>query len=56
MIDSGIFVEASGEVPQGEKILYSGADPESYITEYTIIYKDKTLLHRARAQRARLLE
>jgi hypothetical protein len=33
MIDSG-FVTASGEVSRGEKMLYSGTDPESYITEY----------------------
>ena len=28
-------VEASGEVPRGEKMLYSRTDPEPYITEYT---------------------
>ena len=27
------FVTTSGEVPRGEKMLYSGTDPESYITE-----------------------
>ena len=27
-------VEASGEVPRGKKMLYSGTDPVSYITEY----------------------
>ena len=26
-------VEASGEVQRGEQMLYSGTDPESYITE-----------------------
>jgi len=31
----------SDEVPRGEKMLYSGTDPESYITEYTLIYEDK---------------
>jgi len=31
----------SGEVSRGEKMLYSGTDPESYITEYTLIYEDK---------------
>jgi len=28
----------SGEVPRGEKMLYSGNDPESYITEFTFVY------------------
>jgi len=28
----------SGEVPRGEKMLYSGTDPESYITEYTLVH------------------
>ena len=30
----------SGEVPRGEKMLYSGTDPESYTTEYTLVYED----------------
>ena len=30
-----------GEVSRGEKMLYSGTDPESYITEYTLVYEDK---------------
>ena len=29
----------------------SRTDPESYITEYTLVYEDQTLLHRARAQK-----
>ena len=29
------FVEASGEVPRGEKMLFFGTDLESYITEFT---------------------
>jgi hypothetical protein len=29
------FVMASGAVSRGEKMLYSGTDPESYMTEYT---------------------
>ena len=29
-----------GEVSQGEKMLYSGTKPESYITEYTLVYQD----------------
>jgi len=37
MIDSGLV----GEVPRGEKMLYSGTDPESYITEYTSVYEEK---------------
>ena len=32
---------ASGEVPRGEKMLYSGTDPESYITEDTLVHEDK---------------
>jgi len=31
----------SGEVPRGEKMLYSGTDLESYITEYTLLYDDE---------------
>jgi len=30
----------SGEVSRGEKILYSGTEPGSYITEYTLVYED----------------
>ena len=30
-----------GEVSRGEKMLDSGTDPESYITEYTVVYEDK---------------
>ena len=29
----------SGEVPSGETVLYSGTDPESYITKYTVVYE-----------------
>jgi len=29
-----------GEVSRGEKMLFSGTDPESYITEYTLVYED----------------
>ena len=36
MIDSGLV----GEVPRGEKILYSGTDPKSYSTEHTLVYED----------------
>jgi len=31
-----------GEVPRGEKMLYLGTDPESYINEYTSVYEDET--------------
>jgi len=30
----------SGEVSSGEKMLYSGTDPKSYITEYTLVYEE----------------
>ena len=35
-------VEGSGvgEVSRGEKVLYSGTDPESYITEYTSVFEE----------------
>jgi len=29
-----------GEVSRGEKMLYSGTDPESYISEYTLAYEE----------------
>ena len=29
-----------GEDPRGEKMLYSGTNPESHITEHTLIYDD----------------
>ena len=32
---TGLVINDSGEVPRGEKMLYSGTVPESYITEYT---------------------
>jgi len=35
------MIDSSCEVPRGEKMLYSGTDPESYITEYTLVYEDK---------------
>jgi len=31
----------SGAVSRGEKMLESGTDPESYITEYTLVYEEK---------------
>jgi len=34
-----------GEVPRGEKMLCSGTDPESYITEYVLVYEDKVDSH-----------
>ena len=39
LIDSGL-VGRKGEVSRGEKMLYSGTDPESYITEYTLACED----------------
>ena len=30
----------AGEVLRGENMLYSGADPELYIAEYTLLYED----------------
>ena len=37
MSDSELI--GSGEVPRGEKMLFSGTDPESYITEYAVVYE-----------------
>ena len=34
-------VVAKGEVLHGEKMLYSGTDPESYTTEYTGVYEGR---------------
>jgi len=31
-----------GEVPRREKLLFSGTDPASYITQYTLVYEDHT--------------
>jgi len=36
-----LLVVRIGEVPRGEKMLFSGTDPESYITEYTLVYEEK---------------
>ena len=33
---------SAGEVSRGEKMLQSGTDPETYITEPTIVYEGKT--------------
>jgi len=38
--DLAMHIAHNGEVPRGEKMLYSGTDPESYITEYTLVYED----------------
>jgi len=35
-----VSTTSAGEVSRGEKMLYSGTDPESYITEYTLVYED----------------
>ena len=29
-----------GEISRREKMIYSGTDPESYITEYTLVYEE----------------
>ena len=31
----------SGEVSRGEKMALRGADPESYMNEYTLVHEDK---------------
>ena len=31
----------SGLVSRGEKVALRGTDPESYITEYTLVYEDE---------------
>ena len=36
---SEFVVKASGEVLRGETMLYSGTDPESYITECALVYE-----------------
>jgi hypothetical protein len=39
-VGSNVPERDSGEVPRGDKMLYSGADPESDITEYDSVYED----------------
>jgi len=49
VIDSGLVgwlavrfsLFITGEVSRGEKMLESGTDPESYVTEYTLVYEEK---------------
>ena len=36
----GLGAQTSGEVSLGDNILQSGTDPESYITEDTLVYED----------------
>ena len=36
------FVTTSGEVSRGEKMDLPETDPESYITEYALVYEDKS--------------
>jgi len=38
LVHTGVAYRGCGEVPRGEKILYSRTDPESHITEYTLVY------------------
>jgi len=33
-------LRVADKVPRGEKLLYAGADPESFITEYTLVHED----------------
>ena len=35
-----------GEVPRGEKMLVSVTDPESYITEHTLVYEEQKVVWR----------
>ena len=35
------MMKDSGEVSRGEKMLYAETDPESYITEYTLVYGEE---------------
>ena len=45
MIESGLVGrKVSGEVSRGEKMFESGTDPESYTTEYTLVYEEKTCM------------
>jgi len=39
-LDDTIAAVFAGEVSRGEKMLSSGTDPESYITEYTLVYEE----------------
>ena len=39
LLDSGLV--GSGEVTHAEQMLYSGTDPESYITQYTGLFEEK---------------
>ena len=32
-------MSSAGEVSRGEKMLESGTDPESYITDYSLVYE-----------------
>ena len=43
LIDSGLVGPKAGEVSRGERMLYSGTDPESYITEYTLVNEENTV-------------
>ena len=45
-LGGGVRVERGGlwSGPRREKMLYSWTDPESYITEYTRVYEEKSLI------------
>jgi len=38
--DNKDVILRTGEVPHREKMPYSGTDPESYVTVYTLVYND----------------
>ena len=38
-----ISLFVTDEVLRGKKMNYSGLDPESYITEYTLVYEEQVL-------------
>ena len=41
------YVIDSGEVSRGEKMDLRGTDPESYITEYTLVYEEYLIVEPA---------
>jgi len=58
LIDSGLVRRKVffGEVSRGKKILYSETDPESYITEYTLVYEEYPWQSEVEDQAAERLE
>ena len=43
LVQHSMKISMIGEVPREEKMLYSGTDPESYITEHTIVYENRRI-------------